>query len=138
VLSLLQRASGLHGKRQVTVEIISPDIDGGDTPAALKLSGEFLFHFGGFLDIRFRRSDFDLGARNAMTWLGSWLPGRVKDPDGVLAEVRARYEKRGWDEEPMGGASPSKLSLKERAQLAELIIHVLHVMEYGLRHDLRR
>jgi hypothetical protein len=138
VLSLLQRASGLHGKRQVTVEIISPDIDGGDTPAALKLSGEFLFHFGGFLDIKFRRSDFDLGARNAMTWLESWLPGRVTNADGVLAEVRARYANRGWDEAPMGSASTSKLSLKEQAQLAQLIIHVLHVVEYGLRHDMRR
>lgn len=49
------------------VEVISPDIDGGDQPASDKLAGEFLFRFGGFLDLGFRRSDFDLGVRNAMT-----------------------------------------------------------------------
>jgi hypothetical protein len=138
VLSVLQRATGLHGKQRVVVEIISPDIDGGDVPASDKLAGEFLFHFGGFLDQRFRRSDFDLGARNAMTWLASWLPDRVSHPDAVLAAVRAGFDARGWSDIAMGDASIGKLTLREDAQLARLIIHLLHVVEYGLRHDLRK
>lgn len=134
-LPVLHQATGLHGKRQVVVEIISPDIDG-VRPAAEKLAGEFLLHFGGFLDIRFRQSDFDLGARNAMAWLESWLPDRVSQPDAVLTAVAAGFASRPWKTVEEGDASVAKLSVREKLQLAGLVAHILHVVEHGLRRDI--
>jgi hypothetical protein len=137
LLAVLEAAAGLHGKRKVVVEIVSPDIDPADhRPAAEKLAGEFLFHFGGFFDERFRQNDFALGYRNASTWLEGWLTDRVTDPVAVLAEVKRRYDALGWDDVNAGDASVHSLSLKEDAQALALVAHLAHVVEYGLRHDL--
>ena len=139
LLEAIELATGLHGKRRAVVEIISPDIDPADhRPAAEKLAGEFLFHFGGFLDEDLRKSDFALGYRNAMTWLRAWLPQRVADPAAVLGAVQAGYDRLGWAAISEGDASLRGLSLREDAQAAALIAHMVHVVEYGLRHDLHR
>src|SRR5262249_4152061 len=122
LLDVLERASGLHGKQRVVVEIISPDLDVDDhRPADEKLAGEFLFHFGGFFDVLFRQSDFALGYRNASAWLEGWLPGHVQDPSAVLARVGSEYDRLGWDAIRRGGASLRSLSLREDLQAAELV-----------------
>jgi hypothetical protein len=137
ILEVLEQAAGLHGKRRVVVEIISPDLDPNDhRPASDKLAGEFLFHFGGFFDEQLRQSDFALGYRNASTWLTGWLRGRVHNPDLVLESVTKEYERIGWDTIRRGDASLRTLSPGEDAQAAELVAHLLHVVEYGLRHDI--
>jgi predicted acylesterase/phospholipase RssA len=134
LLSVFQRAAGLEGKRPVLVEIISPAIDD-PRPAAEQLAGEFLYHFGGFFDIEFRKSDFALGYRNAMTWLWQWLPTRVSNPGHVVSAVGSAYDALGWDGIREGQASVSSLSLKEDLQAIGLLTHIARVFEYGLRHD---
>ncbi len=139
LLELLQEASGLRGKSRSVVEIISPDIDPTDQrPSADKLAGEFLHHFGGFFDVRFRRNDFALGYRNASTWLQGWLRGRVRDPDGVLGQVSASLDALKWDPADLvlGDASLRSLSLRDDVRVGLLAAHLLRVVEYGVRHDL--
>jgi len=134
LVDVLERAAGFSGKQQIKVEVVTPDPSKGS--AASQLAGEFLFHFGGFFDVAFRRSDFALGFENARDWLGRFLPNHVTNADQVVAAVARRYEELGWTPNE-GGAGPLKLSLKEDAEGAALILHILHVLEYGFRHDIR-
>ena len=132
---LLRLATGLAGKRTVNVGVVSPLIDSGEERSAEdQLAGEFLFHFGGFVDRRFRQSDFALGYRNMRTWIGRALPPAGIDPAGSLAVVDARYQKLGWDTVRHGDASLGQLSLHQKGELALLGGHVGHI----LWHDLRR
>jgi hypothetical protein len=135
---LLQLATGLRGKSQVVVEIISPDIDPSDHRAAdAKLAGEFLFHFGGFFDVAFRENDFALGYHNALTWLTSWLPGRVSDSAAVLQKVQDRYDAK-WEHLKDGAASVSKLTFREKGELLLLVAHLMKVVGSGLHQDVHR
>jgi hypothetical protein len=131
--TLLMRAAGLEGKQRVRVEVIAPDP--ADGPAASQLAGEFLFHFGGFLDQRFRESDFALGYKNATQWLERFL---AVDHAGILSQVSAALAagaRQIGDVPDMGSAGLGTLSLHEDAEAAELIAHIIHVFEYGFRHD---
>ncbi len=134
--SVLAEAAGLQGKKQVRVEIISPlDDPKVHLTADQQLSGEFLFHFGGFFDQEFRESDFALGYRNAMTWLDWWLEGRVDDPDGIRATVKAAYEGLGFKAVREGGASVRTLPLREKLEGLGLVAHIAHVVEHDLLFD---
>jgi hypothetical protein len=136
---VIKAASGLSGKEQVRVEIISPDIDPTDVrPASEKLAGEFLFHFGGFFDVSIRRSDFELGYRNATTWLERWLGTRVGDPAAVMRAVNDGYESLPWGHVDRGDASFGSLSIKDKLEGIGLFVHVGHVIEHGLRDDVSR
>jgi len=140
LLALFELASGLHGKREVMVEVISPDIDENDRrPAAEKLAGEFLFHFGGFLEERYRQSDFALGYRNARIWLERWLPGRVSDANAVLAAVNTRYTDLGWDQIDEGAAAVHLWPPNaDDVQLAELVSHMIKVLTFGFWRDVHQ
>jgi hypothetical protein len=113
VKDLLERAlglaSGLGGKRPVAVEVVSPITlpeahqpipETGRLPTAESLlAGEFLFHFGGFLDERLRLSDFGLGYRSMRAWLDGGLVRNGLDKHAAnhaLSAVDARYE-NAWD-----------------------------------------
>jgi predicted acylesterase/phospholipase RssA len=68
-------ASGLAGKRDVSVAVISPlllpeVIRGEKTPRQV-LAGEFLGHFGGFLNPQLRENDFAYGYRSMVCWMKS-------------------------------------------------------------------
>jgi hypothetical protein len=69
----LHQASGTGGKRPARIDVISPlllqEIRNGSHTVEQMLSGEILFHFGGFLDETMRRNDFDLGYRSTLAWL---------------------------------------------------------------------
>ncbi len=133
---LLLQAAGLQNKREVVVEIISPEVDAeSHLTATNQLSGEFLFHFGGFFDQKYRESDFALGYRNARSWLGWWLTGRVPDPAAVLGVVDARYINLPWHDETHGDASITKLSLKGRVEGIDLLGHIEHVVAHDLMLD---
>ncbi|HXY44496.1 MAG TPA: hypothetical protein VEH29_09935 [Acidimicrobiales bacterium] len=133
---LLLEAAGLKGKREVIVEVISPENDPAvHLGADEQLSGEFLFHFGGFFDERYRQSDFALGYRNAHYWLSWWLQGRVSDPAAVLGAVQAGYDSLTWRNTEEGNASIKTLSIKEKVEGIDLLGHIGHVVEHDLLLD---
>ena len=102
----LAQATGLAGKQEVAVDIISPrllpEVAGGKAEISDLLAGEILGHFGGFLDEHYRSNDFALGYRSTLEWLAAPDRGLVhQGVDPGLARVamdgaRARYD-RGWE-----------------------------------------
>jgi predicted acylesterase/phospholipase RssA len=134
---LIKQSAGLADKSPTRVEVVSPLIDDteGLGPAAL-LAGAFLFHFGGFLDVKFRQSDFALGYRNMSYWLKtclkSYLPGADLTP--AIEAVGQRYAQLGWDDLHQGGAGLHSLSLEQKFELLGLAGHIGHVLENDLRH----
>jgi predicted acylesterase/phospholipase RssA len=132
--ALVAAATGLEGKKPVSVDVVSPAIDPAVTePASAQLAGAFLFHFGGFVDIKYRQSDFALGYRNMQYWLEHSLSRYLDGTDltGALASVAEVYLQLGWDGIRHGGAQLGSLSAGERIELGEVAAHVLNV----IRHD---
>jgi len=134
--SAIHRATGLSGKAPARVEIVSPALDPSGAPAEELLCGEKLGHFFGFLDERFRRSDFALGWRHMRIWLEKDLPHRLggRDLSPVLAVVDRRYQELAWDGERHGGAGFADLGFGEKLHLSGLGAHVAHVVEHDVRH----
>jgi predicted acylesterase/phospholipase RssA len=133
---LLLQAAGLDGKMEVVVEVISPDVDPSvHLTADQQLSGEFLFHFGGFFDQKYRESDFALGYRNARYWLGWWLEGRVRDPAVVLGAVDDGYRSLPWPVGSFGDASVATLSAKEKVEGFDLLGRIGRVVAHDLALD---
>lgn len=133
--SLVAAASGLEDKGHVSVEVISPALSpGADQSPGQLLAGAFLFHFGGFVDQRFRQSDFTLGYNDAREWVASRLPVYLKGVDlaPALDEVDARFRSLGWQSVSAGGANLKDLTWPEKWRLVELALHVANV----LREDL--
>jgi predicted acylesterase/phospholipase RssA len=133
--ALVAAATGLEGKRPASVDVVSPAIDPAVTePASEQLAGAFLFHFGGFIDIRYRQSDFALGYRNMQYWLEHDLARYLEGTDmtGALASVADGYRRLGWDDIRCGGAQLGSLGTGEKVELGEVALHVLNV----IRHDI--
>lgn len=137
----IHRATGLSGKKPAVVEIVSPALDPSGKSAADLLAGERLGHFFGFLDVRFRRSDFALGYRNMQQWLTTRFDatlGRIGVPDvdrsTAWDHVQSSYNKLGWDNERHGDADFHDLSGGERLRLIGLGAHVAHITGRDLRH----
>jgi predicted acylesterase/phospholipase RssA len=131
--TLVRAASGLEGREQIKVEVVSPAVDPSvSESSAEQLAGAFFFHFGGFFDVKFRQSDFALGYRNMSYWmtqyLGSYLPG--VDLSAALLEVDARYTRLGWDQVRWGGSQLSALSFGEKLGLGRLALHIAHVIAH--------
>jgi len=134
--ALLLQAAGLEGKREVVVEVISPEVDPSvHLTADQQLSGEFLFHFGGFFEQKYRESDFALGYRNARYWLGWWLAGRVADPAIVLRAVDAGYDSLPSPVESYGDASVTTLSPMDKSRGVGLLRRVGEVVAYDIALD---
>lgn len=135
VRALVAAATGLEGKKPASVDVVSPGIDPAVTePASAQLAGAFLFHFGGFVDIRFRRSDFALGYRNMQYWLEHDLARRLEglDLSGALTAVADGYRELGWDGIRFGGAQLGSLSVREKFQLGEVGEHLGRVLAHDL------
>jgi predicted acylesterase/phospholipase RssA len=83
----LARAAGVVSRREVPIELISPDLVGG------AVAGNFLFRFGGLLDRDLRQSDFDLGYASVLAWLDQRPLERYGLPaDAADKATRAAYE----------------------------------------------
>lgn len=124
--ALLLEAAGLRGKQPIKVEVISP-VDDSNVPVTRQLSGEFLFHFGGFFDARLRQNDFALGYADAEDWLRRWLPGRVEDPQRLLDHVSQAARFPAY-ELPAKEASLSELSASEKLEALGLLAHIGEVV----------
>jgi hypothetical protein len=107
----------------------------GHLTADQQLSGEFLFHFGGFFDQKYRESDFALGYRNARYRLGWWLDGRVPEPAVVLDAVDAGYARLPSPLESYGDASVTTLSPIEKVRGIDLLGRVGLVVAHDLALD---
>jgi hypothetical protein len=92
---VLDEITALGGKKPARVSVISPAALAKDEGVSVEelLAGEFLFHFGGFVDERLRQHDFAVGYESAVRWLqngglaGSELePGHLKKMIDVLAD----------------------------------------------------
>jgi hypothetical protein len=133
--ALIEAATGLAGRDPVRVEIVSPALGAGpdESPSTL-LAGAFLFHFGGFFDIDYRRSDFALGYRNMTYWLknclGSYLPGI--NLQNAFVAVDKQYKELGWDGIRKGGATLGSLSFGRKVELGLLAGHAGIVVDHDV------
>lgn len=116
---VLERVSGLAAVGPVNLQVVSPLLvkdELGATRVEEMLAGEFMFHFGGFLDQSLRQSDFDLGYLTVLRWLEGidGAPGAFCGPgDGVgltpaqaqlaAAAVRECYTPKPGVEQPCKG-----------------------------------
>jgi len=95
IFEALARAAGVVSRREVPIELISPDLVPGvrEMGAHRALAGDFLFRFGGLLDPALRQSDFDLGYSSVLSWLDERRLERYGLPaDAADKATRAAYE----------------------------------------------
>jgi Patatin-like phospholipase len=123
---ILAAATGLSGKHPARIEVISPNLLPEAKGARVEdlLGGEFLMHFGGFLDERLRWNDFELGYRSVQGWLACLEELGLEPADAALArdEVARRYEPRwktGWGTRKLGS-----LPLGAKADVGRLSLHI--------------
>ncbi len=135
----LHTASGLAGKQPARVDVISPLLlpESRTHSVGRLLSGEVIFHFGGFLDEKARRNDFDLGYRSTLQWLrngGLAYAGLPADLAGqALAAARDAYHPGdGWKQ--TGAVTAASLLGRHPWQAAGLAGRIILV----LLHDLFR
>jgi predicted acylesterase/phospholipase RssA len=125
----LDAATGLSKKRDVAVAVVSPlvlpEVAAGTPPKAL-LAGDFLGHFGGFLDQRLRECDFGLGYRSMLTWLegGALARHGLDDELSAVAVAASRAARDAWSTnagrpwaEGLGDTSLKTLPRRERWKL---------------------
>jgi len=139
----LRMASGLAGKQAARVDVISPLLllpESGATSIDQILSGEVLFHFGGFLDEKMRRNDFDLGYRSTLKWLED---GGLTDA-GLAAELNEQAKaaaqnsyspQEGWKQ--TGRTTTASLLAMHPWQAARLAGRVTHVLLHDILHHPR-
>jgi hypothetical protein len=135
--SLVREATGLESKSPIKVEVVSPSIDPSVTESpAQQLAGAFLFHFGGFFDVRYRQSDFALGYRNMRYWLANCLTSYLPDValEAALQQVDTAYTNLGWDGVRFGGAQLGDLSVGDKVELGNLALHSVHVLSHDVIH----
>jgi hypothetical protein len=123
---VLAVATGLGGKQPARIEVVSPLLLDEATGRRVEdlLAGEFLLHFGGFLDERLRWHDFALGYRSMQRWLEGLEGLGVDASDAELArtEVASRYRSEwntGWGTKSLGS-----LPWSDRLDLARLATHI--------------
>jgi len=133
------RIAAVAGKERIALEVVSPLAlpDAGTTPVSHMLAGEFLFHFGGFLDERLRQSDFDLGYRSTLEWLkagGLREHGLPPELDtAALARAEEAYQPRE-DWRKYGQVALMDLPVAERAALVPVFAHIARVIAHNVRH----
>jgi predicted acylesterase/phospholipase RssA len=136
---VVARIAGVAGKERIPLEVVSPLAlrEAGSTPVSSMLAGEFLFHFGGFLDERLRQSDFDLGYRSTVEWLKA---GGLRDHGldheldaGALARAEEAY-RPGEDWRRYGRVALMDLPAPERLALVPVFAHIARVLAHNVRH----
>jgi predicted acylesterase/phospholipase RssA len=123
---VLASATGLGGKEPARIEVVSPLLlpEAKGRPVEDLLAGEFLFHFGGFLDERLRWSDFSLGYRSMQTWLEGLEGFGLTAEDAKIAQaaVAAGYRAEwntGW-----GTKRLKSLPWRDRLAVWRLAAHI--------------
>jgi hypothetical protein len=100
----LDAATGFAKKRDVSVAVVSPmlipEVAAGEAAPHDVLTGEFLGHFGGFLDQRYRHCDFELGYRCMSIWLQEQARSGQVWLDARLAEAAAKGAESEWGSWP--------------------------------------
>lgn len=141
----LALATGLGGKRDVEADIVSPlllpEVRGG-RPVAEVLSGDYLAHFGGFLDERYRSSDFAAGYRSMLEWLCH--PQRGLAARGLSAQLASAASRAagsryadGW-ETGTAGSSRAQLGLAGRLELLIVGLRAALIATLDLRRRAAR
>lgn len=131
-------AARVGGKTDTDVEVISPLIlpEAQSIPVEQLLSGEFLFHFGGFLDENLRQADFDLGYRSTLQWLtAGGLTGerRLTDTEARTALTAATDAYQPGDSwRKYGATTVGGLSAMDKWQAVRLAAHITHVLAADL------
>jgi hypothetical protein len=115
---LLAEATGLAGKQQIALEVVS-------APSAADVAGGSLLNFGGFLAERLRANDFLVGYMAMLTWMRSWPYGHFEDGLDEAEERAATIP--GW----IGGvAGQQPLSWRARVDVLRLAARAARI---GLR-----
>jgi predicted acylesterase/phospholipase RssA len=136
----LHTASGLAGKQPARVDVISPLLlpESSTHNIDQLLSGEVLFHFGGFLDESMRRNDFDLGYSSTLQWLDrdSGLE-KAGLPAGLAARALAAAQDGyrpgdGWKE--TGKTTAAGLLAMHPWQAARLTGRITRVLLHDFLH----
>jgi predicted acylesterase/phospholipase RssA len=126
---LLNLVTGLSGKDRVRLDVVSPLILPGAPwlPVEQLLAGEFLAHFGGFLNERLRLNDFALGYRSVREWLRGLEDLKVAPrlAEHARAAVDGRYDS-SWDTHA-GSATLRSLPLSDRWRFVRVAAHTLGV-----------
>jgi predicted acylesterase/phospholipase RssA len=137
----LHTASGLAGKQPARIDVISPLLLPESRTHNIDqiLSGEILFHFGGFLDEPMRQNDFDLGYRSTLMWLDGGLHDAGLPADlasRALDAAKGAYEPgQGW--ERTGQTTAGSLLAMHPWQAARLTGRITHVLLHDLLHHPR-
>jgi hypothetical protein len=106
---LLREATGLAGKRQIQVDVVS-------APSAASVAGGSLLNFGGFLAERLRANDFLVGYAAMLNWMQSRPDDFFDGAPLTAAEDRATTIP-GW----IGGvAGKRRLAWRDRADVARI------------------
>jgi predicted acylesterase/phospholipase RssA len=129
----LEAATGLAGKRYIAVAVVSPLVlpevaDDSKAPRDV-LAGDFLGHFGGFLNVKLRENDFSAGYRSMVCWMREGLehyglaaaPARValEGAEAARAEWESRPGNAPWLED-LGGETLKRRPWKERLRVYKL------------------
>jgi hypothetical protein len=120
---LIAEATGLAGKREIAVHVVS-------SGASASVAGGSLLNFGGFLAERLRANDFLIGYMAMVSWMSSHGGAYF---DGVpLETAQARVTQiPGW----IGGiAGRRRLSWRDRADVARVVGRAARI---GLRGNSR-
>jgi hypothetical protein len=142
LLETLQAAAGLTGKSPARVDVISPLLlpEAATHSVDQLLSGEVLFHFGGFLDQQARHNDFDLGYASTLEWLSqggltsAGLP--AGHADRALTAAEAAYQPQdGW--KTTGSRTAGTLLALHPWQTAALAGKLTQVLLHDLIHHPR-
>lgn len=137
----LSTASGTGGKRPARIDVISPlllpQIRDGSHTVEQMLSGELLFHFGGFLDEKMRRNDFDLGYRSTLSWLDAGGLSNTGLGDDAIRTARAAAVSGyvpgdGWKE--TGNKTVGSLLAMHPWQAARLTGKLAQVLAHDVFH----
>jgi hypothetical protein len=129
---VVRSAAGLDDKHAVEVAVVSPLSEARlkGLPVESLLAGEFLAHFGGFLDVHLRESDFVLGYRNMLDWMRIEL----RDERSIdISPTESGYLAQ-WDQYPgkWGTASVTSLGWRDDLSLVRLVDHIARVAIQGL------
>jgi predicted acylesterase/phospholipase RssA len=126
---VLTHVTGLASKEPARIDVVSPLLLPEAQGHAVEdlLAGEFLFHFGGFLDERLRWNDFALGYRSMQVWLEGLEALGIDPGDAEVARDAARTTYRpawntGW-----GGKTLKSLPFEDRVEVARLVGRIARV-----------
>ncbi len=135
----LALAAGVAGKHPARVDVLSPLLlkDSATHSVEQMLSGEVLFHFGGFLDENLRRNDFDLGYSTTLAWLASGAltdAGLPRDLAAQATEAAQTAYRPGDGWRRTGDTTVGSLLRMHPWQAARLVGKVTQVLLHDFVH----